>query len=254
MAEVIDLNSDLGEGAGYDEEILSLVSSANISCGFHAGNPSSILATIRSAKRHGVAVGAHPSFDDRENFGRREMEVPAAEVSALVAYQIGAFAALCELAGAVMEHIKPHGALYNMAARDRHLSAAVAGGIAAVAASAWLFVLPKSRLEEAAHARSLKTAGEFFADRAYQSNGELVPRTDPEAVLCDPSAAAERVVRLLREGVVRTIDHQEVAMSARTVCVHGDTPGAVNFVRELRARLERENIRIAAPRSFSDAK
>jgi UPF0271 protein len=167
----VDLNSDLGEGAGHDDEILSLVSSANIACGFHAGNPASIFNSIRAAKEKGVAVGAHPSLNDRKNFGRTEMQISAAEVYALVAYQVGAFKALCAAAGVDMNHVKPHGALYNMAVRDRELSDAIAHGVLAVDTRALLFAPAGTELFRAAHELGLQPAAEVFADRNYNSGG-----------------------------------------------------------------------------------
>jgi UPF0271 protein len=243
----VDLNSDLGEGAGHDDEILGLVSSANIAGGFHAGNPVSIFNSIRAAKEKGVAVGAHPSLDDRQNFGRIEMQVSAAEVYALVAYQVGAFHALCTAAGVEMNHVKPHGALYNMAVRDRELSDAIAHGVLAVDTRAILFAPAGTELFRAAQELGLQTAAEVFADRNYNSDGTLVSRTKPDALLHDPSEAAERVVRMLQEGKIRAVDGSDISVEAETICVHGDTPGAVEFVRTLRSALEKEEITIRAP-------
>ncbi len=243
----VDLNSDLGEVAGHDDKILSLVSSANIACGFHAGNPASIFNSIRTAKEKSVAVGAHPSLDDRKNFGRTEMQVSAAEAYALVAYQVGAFQALCTAAGVEMNHVKPHGALYNMAVRDRELSDAIAHGVLAVDPRAILFAPAGTELFRAAQALGLQTAAEVFADRNYNSDGTLVSRTKPDALLHDPGEAAERVHRMLREGKIRAVDGSDVRVQAETICVHGDTPGAVEFARTLRTRLEGEGIEIRAP-------
>ena len=243
----VDLNSDLGEGAGHDDEILSLVSSANIACGFHAGNPASIFNSIRSAKEKGVAVGAHPSLDDRKNFGRSERQLSAAQAYALVAYQVGAFHALCTGAGVEMNHVKPHGALYNMAVRDRELSDAIAHGVLAVDTHAILFAPAGTELFRAARELRLQTAAEVFADRNYNADGSLVSRTRPDALLHDPATAAERVVRMLTEGKIRAVDGGDVSVTAETICLHGDKPGAVEFARTLRARLEREGIVIAAP-------
>lgn len=245
---VIDLNSDLGEGAGHDEEILNLVSSASLACGLHAGNPNSIFNSIRSATEKGVAVGAHPSLDDRRNFGRTEMQVSEAEVYALVAYQVGAFQALCHAAGTEMNHVKPHGALYNMAARDRALAEAVCHAVLAADSHAIVFVPPGSELEIAAKALGLKIATEFFADRNYNADGTLVSRADRAALLHDPNEAAECVIRMIRKGLVRTVDGSEISMRAHTICLHGDSPNAVAFAKQLRARLEQEKIAIAAPK------
>ncbi|MDQ2868564.1 MAG: LamB/YcsF family protein [Verrucomicrobiota bacterium] len=243
----LDLNSDLGEGAGCDEEILELVSSASIACGLHAGEPRSIFASILLAQKHGVAVGAHPSFNDRANFGRTEMQIGSADVFALATYQIGAFAALCEAAGVEMNHVKPHGALYNMAARDRALADAITHAMLVVDASAILFAPTDSTLAQAAHAQKIRCAREVFADRNYLPDGALMPRERPDALLHDTGEAAQRIVRMLREGRMRAIDGSDIPLIADTICVHGDTPGAVKFVRELRGALEDNGVTIAAP-------
>lgn len=243
----VDLNADLGEGAGHDDELLELVSSASITCGFHAGDAISILASIRAARERGVAVGAHPSFADRENFGRTELALPAVEVFAIVAYQLGAFHALATAAGARANHVKPHGALYNMAARDEKLAEAIVHAVLATDSSLFLFAPGKSALERAGHSAKLRVVREVFADRNYLADGSLVPRTRPDALLHDPEEAAVRVLRMLSEGVVRSVDGKDVEVRAETICVHGDTPGAVSFVRALRSRLEEGGVLINAP-------
>ena len=243
----VDLNADLGEGAGHDDEILGLVSSASIACGFHAGDPISILASIRAARERGVAVGAHPSFADRENFGRIEVVLPAGEVLTNVAYQLGAFHALATAAGAHVNHVKAHGALYNMAVRDEKLAEAIAHAVLTIDSSLFLFAPGESALERAAQSVKLRVVREVFADRNYLADGSLVPRTRPDALLHDPEEAAGRVLRMLREGVVRSVDGKDVAVSAETICLHGDTPGAVEFARALRSRLEEEGVLISAP-------
>jgi 5-oxoprolinase (ATP-hydrolysing) subunit A len=247
MNLVIDLNSDLGEGAGHDNEILDLVSSANIACGFHAGDPASIFATIQAALERGVSLGAHPSFPDRENFGRTEMTMPPAEVYSTVAYQIGGFHALALAAGGRMNHVKAHGALYNMAARDRPLADVIANAVFALDPKLILFAPGGSHLDFAATELGLETASEVFADRNYLANGSLVPRTEANAFVHDPVEAAERIIRILSEHKVRAVDGTDVTISATTVCVHGDNPQAVAFVRKLRERLEREDVLIAPP-------
>ena len=247
MNLVVDLNSDLGEGSGHDEEILELVSSANIACGFHAGDPASIFASIQAALQRGVAVGAHPSFPDRENFGRSEMTMPPAAVYSSVAYQIGAFHALARAAGGRMKHVKAHGALYNMAARDRSLADVIANAVSALDPKLILFAPSLSELDCAATVLGLETASEVFADRGYLANGALVPRSEDNAFVHDPVEAAERIIRMLVEGKVRAVDGTDVPVLARTVCVHGDNPQAVAFVRQLRKRLELEEVMIAAP-------
>lgn len=245
----VDLNADLGEGAGHDDELLELVSSASIACGFHAGDPVSIFASIRAAGERGVAVGAHPSFADRENFGRIEVVLPAGEVFTNVAYQLGAFQALATAAGAQVNHVKAHGALYNMAVRDEKLAEAIAHAVLAIDSSLLLFAPGESALERAAQSAKVRVVREVFADRNYLADGTLAPRTRPDALLHDPEEAAGRVLRMLREGVVRSVDGQDVAVSAETICLHGDTPGAVQFARALRARLENEGVVISAPES-----
>ena len=252
MNPVIDLNSDLGEGAGHDNEILDLVSSANIACGFHAGDPASIFATIQAALERGVSLGAHPSFPDRENFGRTEMAMPPGELYSNVAYQIGAFQALAFAAGGRVNHVKPHGALYNMAARDRALAEVIANAVLALDPKLILFAPVESQLDYAATELGLVTASEVFADRNYLADGSLVPRSDSKAFVHDPIEAAERIIRILFEGKVRAIDGSDVAISATTVCVHGDNPQAVEFVRKLRERLELEEVEIAAPAPIPD--
>ncbi len=248
MSLSVDLNADLGEGAGDDEARLELVSSANIACGLHAGNARMMEAAIRAAQTRGVAIGAHPSLDDRENFGRRELRVSADEVYALVIYQLGAFAAIAHSLGAQPRHVKPHGALYNMAARDDSLAGAVARAVREFDSRLILFAPPSSALSRAAEANGLCVAREVFADRNYLSSGALVPRDHPQALLHDPEIAAQRVFRMVREQKVRAIDGIDLALEAETICVHGDTPGAVKFARELRAALQRADITVKAPR------
>ena len=245
----VDLNADLGEGAGHDDELLQLVSSASIACGFHAGDPVSVLASIRAARERGVAVGAHPGFADREDFGRIEVALPAAEVFAIVAYQLGAFRALATAARTPVNHVKPHGALYNMAVRDEKLAEAIANAVLAIDSSLLLFAPGGSVLERAAQSAKLRVVREVFADRNYLADGSLVPRTRPDALLHDPEEAAVRVLRMLREGVVRSVDGTDVGVHADTICVHGDTPGAVDFARSLRERLEKNGVSIQAPQS-----
>lgn len=247
MKSAVDLNADLGEGAPSEAALLPLVSSANIACGFHAGDPSSMSASIRAAQAAGVAVGAHPSLADRENFGRKELAISPEEVFALVVYQLGAFQAVANSLGMKPNHVKPHGALYNMAARDPTLAAAVARAVTAVDPSLVLFAPGDSALARAGEARGLRVAREVFADRNYQPDGSLVPRSQANALIHDPEEATTRVLRMLREGVVRAIDGGDIAIEAETICVHGDTPEAVKFAQKLRTALEAAGIAIAAP-------
>ena len=249
MSLQVDLNSDLGEGAGFDKELLELVTSANISCGFHVGDPASILRSIRDAKEQNVSVGAHPSFPDRENFGRSELEIQPAEVFAQVAYQLGAFGTLATAATVRMNHVKPHGALYNMATRDEKLADAIVQAMLVVDPYLILYAPGNSALERAGQAAELRVVREVFADRNYLADGSLVPRDRADALLNDPEEAAKRVVRMLREGKVQSVEGHDVDVHPETICVHGDTPGAVEFVRNLRVELELQGVTIRAPES-----
>lgn len=244
----VDLNADLGEGSGHDAELFELISSANIATGFHAGDSDTMHESISAAKKHGVAVGAHPSLWDRENFGRKELKVAQQEVFDAVAYQLGVFQAIASALVVRPNHVKPHGALYNMAVRDAKLADAIARAIASVDGRLILFAPDKSELARAGEAHGLQIAREIFADRNYLNDGWLVPRTRPDALLHDPKEAAQRVLRMLREGKVRSVEGRDVDVRGETICVHGDTPGAVDFARELRTRLEREGVKISAPR------
>ncbi|HVD95259.1 MAG TPA: 5-oxoprolinase subunit PxpA [Candidatus Limnocylindria bacterium] len=245
----VDLNADLGEGSGRDAELFELITSANIATGFHAGDSDTMHAAISAAMQHGVAVGAHPSFFDRENFGRKELKVPKEEVFDAVAYQLGIFQAIASALAVRPNHVKPHGALYNMAVRDKNLADAIARAIGSVDPKLILFAPNNSELSRAGEAHGLKIAREIFADRNYLNDGWLVPRTRPDALLHDPKEAAQRVLRMLREGKVRSVEGRDVDVRGETICVHGDTPGAVEFARELRTQLEREGVRISAPQS-----
>jgi 5-oxoprolinase (ATP-hydrolysing) subunit A len=249
MNLTVDLNADLGEGSGHDEELFQLISSANVATGFHAGDADSMHAAVSAAKALGVAVGAHPSFWDRENFGRKELNVSAGEVFDAMKYQLGIFQAIAAAAGIQPNHVKPHGALYNMAVRDQTLADAIARAIESVDPKLILFAPDKSELTHAGEAHGLQVAREIFADRNYLNDGLLVPRTRPDALLRDPREAAERVLRMLREGKVRSVEGRDIDVRGETICVHGDTPGAVEFARELRSQLEREGVRITAPQS-----
>jgi UPF0271 protein len=247
MSFTVDLNSDLGEGADFELEILDLVTSANISCGFHAGDPASVLRSIRDANNRNVSIGAHPSFLDRENFGRCELNLSAAEIFAQVVYQLGAFSALATTAGARMNHVKPHGALYNMAARETELANAIVEALVVIDPYLILFAPPGSALERAAIAAEIGVVREVFADRNYLGDGSLVPRTRPDALLTDSEQAARRVVAMLKDGYVISIDGKQVPVQAETICVHGDTPGAIDFIRNLRVELELQGVNIRSP-------
>lgn len=229
----IDLNADMGEGSEADEALLGVVSSANVACGMHAGDPSVMRATVRAAKAAGVAIGAHPGFPDREHFGRREMRMPASEIENWVLFQIAALAGMATAEGARLAHVKPHGALYNMAAKDTAIADAIAAAIAQVDSSLVMVGLPASALEHAAARAGLPFAAEGFADRAYEPDGSLVARSQPGALITDPAAAADGALALARGGRVRTI------------CIHSDTPGAVAIGAAVRRALDAAGARIA---------
>ncbi len=237
----IDLNCDLGEGAGHDAELMPLITSANIACGAHAGDAAAMRATIALAQQYGVAIGAHPGFADREHFGRRELALDPDDVRALVAAQIS----LLRTFGPV-RHVKAHGALYNLAARDAALAEAVVEAVRDVDASLTLFVLPHSALAHAATAHGLRIVNEVFADRSYQSDGSLTPRSQPNALIDDEAVAVAQVLRMAREGFVRATDGTDVAIIADTVCLHGDGPHPVAFARRLLAELSAAGVEVKA--------
>jgi len=248
----VDLNADLGEafGAyamGADEAVLAYVSSANVACGFHAGDPMVIDRTVARAVRAGVAVGAHPSHFDLRGFGRREIAADPAEVEADVVYQVGAVAAFARAHGSHLTHVKPHGALYNQAAGDEALARAVARGTARVGRELVLVGLAGSAaMRRAAEAEGLRFAAEAFADRAYDGSGRLVPRSRPGALITDPSSAAAKAVRIVREGRVAAIDGTTVEMAVDTLCLHGDNPHALEIARAVREALEAAGVTVQA--------
>ena len=239
----IDLNSDVGEsfGAytiGQDPILLPYITSANVACGFHAGDPGVMRATVELARQHGVAVGAHPGFPDLVGFGRRALQASPREVEDFVVYQIGALGAVAAAQGVRLQHVKAHGELFNMAARDRALADAIARATAAVDRSLLLFGLPGSELINAGREAGLRTAAEVFADRAYEPDGSLVSRRKPGAVIHDPDVVVGRVVRMARERSVTAVDGSTVRLEVDTICVHGDTPGAADLAARIRQALE----------------
>ena len=248
MSLAVDLNADLGEGVGHDDELLTLVTSANIACGFHAGDAGTMRRTIITARQQNVAVGAHPSLFDRENFGRKELPVKPDEVFDAVVYQLGIFQAIAEAAGVRPNHVKPHGALYNIAVRDELLADAIGRAIASVDNKLILFAPQNTALSRAGEKNGLQIAHEVFADRNYLHSGTLVPRTRADALLHNATEAAPRVIRMLREGKVRSVDGGDVDVRAETICLHGDNPEAVDFARILRSHLEKEGVTIRAPK------
>ncbi|MGE2104829.1 5-oxoprolinase subunit PxpA [Citrobacter koseri] len=242
----IDLNADLGEGCASDAALLQLVSSANIACGFHAGDAQTMLASVREALKNGVAVGAHPSFPDRENFGRTAMTLPPETVYAQTLYQIGALAAIARAEGGVMRHVKPHGMLYNQAAKDPQLADAIARAVHACDPSLILVGLAGSELIRAGEHYGLTTRQEVFADRGYQADGSLVPRTQPGALVEDEEHALAQTLGMVESGRVKSITGEWANVVAQTVCIHGDGEHALAFARRLRAVFEERSIRIMA--------
>jgi UPF0271 protein len=247
----IDLNCDLGESfgpwtIGADEAVMPHITSANVACGAHAGDPAVMRRTVRLARAAGVAVGAHPGFPDLQGFGRREMAVAPRDVEDFVLAQVGALSAIARAEGVTLRHVKAHGALYNMAARDRALADAIARAIRAFDPALAMFGLPNSSMMDAARAAGLTAAAEGFADRAYQPDGSLVPRFAPGAVIHDAGAVIDHAVRMARDGVVLTPAGEEIRLRIDTICVHGDTPGAPELARRIRTALEDGGIEVRA--------
>ncbi|MFN0040267.1 MAG: LamB/YcsF family protein [Burkholderiales bacterium] len=250
MVKTLDLNCDMGEGFGAwsmgdDAALLEHVTSANIACGFHAGDPGSMRRTVALAIQKNVAVGAHPSLPDLQGFGRRSMNVSADEVRDLVIYQIGALDGFARVLGGRLTHVKPHGALYNMAARDGSLARAIAEAVKAFDPTLILFGLSGSELPRAGKAAGLRVACEVFADRAYLSDGSLAPRGRPDAMIRDVATALAQVRRMIHDGCVRSVDNIDVPIHADTLCIHGDQPDAVEFARSIRAALDADGVRIS---------
>lgn len=233
----IDLNSDMGEGVGEDDALLAVVSSANVACGAHAGDEAVMRRTVRAAKAAGVGVGAHPGFPDRANFGRVDMRMGPAEIEATVTAQIAALAAIAAGEAVALAHVKPHGALYNMAAKDPVMAGAIAAAIAAVDRALVMVGLPASALERAAAKAGLAFAAEGFADRAYEADGTLVARSKPGALITDPDAAAAGALRMAREGRVRTI------------CIHSDTPHAAAIGAAVRRAMDDNGVTVIGLRA-----
>ncbi len=246
----IDLNSDLGESfgpwpMGDDAALMASISSANVACGFHAGDPGTMRSTIAMAKASGVAIGAHPGFPDLVGFGRREIQATPQEVEDFVVYQVAALAGIAASQGVRLQHVKAHGALYNLACRDRALADAIARAVAAIDKKLILFGLPNSELIKAGLHAGLPVAAEVFADRAYEADGSLASRQKTGSVIHDPAAVAVRAIRMVRERQVVALDGSVVALDADTICLHGDTPGAADLARAVRAGLEAAGVTVS---------
>lgn len=251
MRKTMDLNSDLGESFGQwrmgdDQAMLQIVSSANVACGFHAGDPEGILKTLEAAKSNHVVVGAHVGYPDLVGFGRRNMDIASAELTASVIYQIGAIQGLATAAKTAVRYVKPHGALYNTIAQDQRQATAVIDAVLAIDPQLTLVALAGSPLIQWAQARGLNTVAEAFADRAYHADGSLVSRREDGAVLHDPQLIAQRMLQLVQQGGVTSIEGTFTAIEADSICVHGDSPDAVEIARQLRLLFEQEGIVISS--------
>ena len=246
MAQRIDFNCDLGEGCD-DAAVMPHISSASIACGMHAGDPATMRETVALCREHGVAVGAHPGFADREHFGRNPQSIPANDAYTLVLYQIGALAAIASAQGVALRHVKPHGALYNQAANDAALADAIAQASRDFDPSLILYGLSGSALTTAGERLGLRVAHEVFAERRYEADGRLTPRSMPNAVIDDLDQSLAQVRMLLRNGHVIARNGERVALRADTLCLHGDRADAAGFARALRTALEADGFTVAAP-------
>ena len=247
--KIIDLNSDLGEsfGAwtmGMDEEVMNHISSSNIACGWHGGDAEVMLRTVRAAKARGVAIGAHPGYPDMLGFGRRNMTCTPDEVYAYILYQVGALMGVCASEGVALQHVKPHGAMYNQAAKDIILATAIARAVKRLGGDMILMGLACSAFETAAKEEGVPFAAEAFADRGYMADGSLAPRNQKGAFIHDPNEAAARMLTLVREGIVKTHDGQELRLKAHTICLHGDNPEALKMAEVIKHTLESNGVAI----------
>jgi 5-oxoprolinase (ATP-hydrolysing) subunit A len=247
----VDLNCDMGEsfGAwkmGSDEEILPFITSANLACGFHAGDPATMRKSVCRALEHGVAIGAHPGLPDLAGFGRRNMDITPQEAYDMVVYQIGALSGFVRAVGGTLQHVKPHGALYNMAAKNRRLSVAIAEAVYKIDPALILFGLSGSELVKAGENIGLRTAHEVFADRTYQEDGTLTPRSQADALITDEDTAVQQVLRMVKEGKVTSRQGSDVLIQADTVCLHGDGTHALQFARKIRGLLEESGVAVQA--------
>ncbi len=251
MSLTTDLNCDVGESfgvykLGYDADILDEVTSANIACGFHAGDPATMRATVRLALEKGVAIGAHPGLPDLVGFGRRLMKITPQEAKDIVVYQIGALTAFVKSEGGTMRHVKPHGALYNMAAKDFVLAKAIAEAISRVNPDLILVGQSGSQLIEAGKAFGLQTASEVFADRTYEDDGTLTPRDQADSVIVDHELAVRQVIGMLQTGTVRSRQGTDVTVKTETICIHGDGPKALEFAKQIRLALDGAGVTVQA--------
>ena len=246
----VDINCDIGEGCGSDAELMGFISSANIACGFHAGGEATMRQTVESALENGVAIGAHPGYRDAANFGRTEMNLSRDEVRRLVLDQLEALKAVCDQKGAKIRHVKPHGALYNQAAKDRDLASAIAEAVSDFDDGLILYGLSGSLMIDEAKRVGLNSASEVFADRTYTSDGALTPRSQPNALIFETETSLGQVLDMVKYGRVRSTNAVMVPIKAETICIHGDGPNAVSFARLIRERLTSEGVQISPPGNF----
>lgn len=250
----IDLNCDMGESfgpwkMGHDSELMDYISSVNIACGFHAGDASTMRETVETALAKGVAIGAHPGYPDLQGFGRRSMSLSPQEVFDIVVYQVAALKGICEASGTTLRHVKPHGALYNQAAKDKRLARSIAKAVQKIDETLIVFGLSGSLLISESEKLGLRTASEAFADRTYQHDGSLTPRNMPEALITNTKRAAGQALRIVKDQIVETVDGGIIPVKADTICIHGDGEHALEFAREISVALLKNNISISAPRS-----
>ncbi|MEN9778950.1 MAG: hypothetical protein RL014_98 [Pseudomonadota bacterium] len=250
MTQRIDLNSDLGEGfgpwtMGDDAAMLQLVSSANVACGGHAGDPETMFRTLQIAVKNGVVVGAHPGYADREGFGRRIIPMTPAEVGRMVAAQVGSLQAIASLAGTKVRYVKPHGALGNLAADNADVARAIVQAVQGISRELAVLAISGTVLEHEARSAGLSVYSEVFADRGYLSTGRLVPRSRPDAMIHDVDHAVQRLLQLLESGLMPVVDGEPIRLAAHSICVHGDSAGAVDMARAIRQRLQDNGVRIA---------
>ncbi|MBA7571687.1 5-oxoprolinase subunit PxpA [Candidatus Atribacteria bacterium 1244-E10-H5-B2] len=255
MSKVIDLNCDMGESfgnykIGQDEEVIKYITSSNIACGFHAGDPNVMRYTVKLAKENNVAIGAHPGLPDLQGFGRRNMDITPEEAKNLIIYQIGALQAIAKSEGLNLQHVKPHGALYHMVASDKKLGQAVAEAILEIDKDLILVCLAGSEIIDIALKSGLRVAREGFADRAYNSDGSLVKRSITGAVISDPDIIARRVIKMIDQQKVETADGKTIDLQIDTICLHGDNKNALNVVRAMRKILTKEKIKIVPLKYF----
>lgn len=247
MLVSIDLNCDLGEGCGNDAELMRYISSANIACGGHAGDAATMRHTVELALENNVAIGAHPGFNDRANFGRFAVDISRQEIVDLVTEQVNSLAKICGELGANIRHVKPHGALYNQSAKDPEIGAAIAEALKQIDGALILFGLSGSHSIAEAERIGLRTASEVFADRTYQSDGSLTPRSEPDALITNVQASIEKVLNMIKYGRARTTDGIMISIVAETICIHGDGQHAVEFARSINQALAEEGFSVEGP-------